>query len=142
MKRHHRPAWRRRRVLLPALALVALGAALAGAILRSNRSRIVLYNQTGEPLALLRLSACGQSTVVRDLPDEGSFRWKLNPAGSASDIEVELATDPPRRWRGSYVEPRGGYRVTLRIWPDGQVEEFVQISIWQRWSGRAPEARE
>jgi hypothetical protein len=43
-----------------------------------------------------------------------------------------LATEPAWRWSGGFVEPRGGYRLTVRLYPDGQVETDTQLSIWRR----------
>lgn len=129
---------RRKRVLLPLASLLLVTAAGFVAVLRSDASRIVVYNQTGAPLAALKVSACGQWTFFRDVGEEGSFRWKLAPGGSEGDIELETVTEPSWRWRGAYIEPRGGYRVTLRLWPDGEVEVHTQISLWQRLLHGAP----
>lgn len=128
-----KPLWRRKRILWPLFLLVALVAAGGIAIVRSRDTRIILYNQTGAPLGPVRLRACGQSITVLQLEDEASYRWRLEPHGGESEIVIEAATKPPLEWRGGYVEPRGGYRVTLRIWPDNQVEDHTQISVWQRW---------
>ena len=99
---------------------------------QANVSWIVVYNMTGEPLPPLRIEACGQSRLTPPLPNEGSYRWKLAPRGTPSEIALEMAVDPPWRWRGGYIEPQGGYLVTLRIWPDRQVEEHFQFSFWQQ----------
>lgn len=138
----HRPWYRRKRVLLPLALLLALGVALAVAVARSGVSRIIVYNETGQAVTGLHLEACGQSRNFPGLPIEGSVRWKLARVGSASEITLELATEPPVRWQGAYIEPRGGYVIALRIWPDGQVEAHTQISIWQRWFNGAPNLNE
>jgi hypothetical protein len=118
-------------VLLALVALV-LAAALLVALHGSDTSRIVICNETGAVIPALKVEACGQSTWHRRLEEDGSFRWQLAPKGGPGEIALETATEPPWRWRGAYIQPRGGYRVTLRLWPDGQVEAQTQISFWQR----------
>lgn len=124
--------YRRKRVLLPAALLALAAAALALAWSRSGASCIVVYNETGQDLPGLRLAACAQTKSFRSIPAEGSVRWELAPHGDASEIALELASEPPVKWEGAFVEPRGGYIVTLRLWPDGQVEGHTQVSYWQR----------
>lgn len=132
----------RKRLVLPVLSLMLITMAGLAGFVSSDRSRIVIYNETGNPIGALKVEACGQSIVFRNLADEGSVRWDLAARGSESDIALETAVEPAWRWRGGYVEPRGGYRITLRVWPDGQVEEDSQISVWQRWRPGSPSARE
>jgi hypothetical protein len=134
-----RPWYRRKRVLLPLGSLAALLLATVIAVVRSDISRIIVYNETGAPLAALRLTACGQSKTFPNVPAEASIRWKLEPHGSPSEIGLEVATEPPIQWRGASIEAHGGRHVTLRIWPDGQIEEHRQISFWQRWVKGAPD---
>ena len=130
--------WRRKRVLLPLLAAAALTASTGVAFWRSGTSSIAVYNETGMRIPGMRLAACGQNHSFPEMPVDGSFRWRLAPVGSESEIELETAGEPVIRWRGGYVEPRGGYRITLRLWPDGQVELHTQLSVWQRWFRGAP----
>ena len=137
-----RSRWLRKRVWLPLLFLLALAGALALALARSNTSKIIVYNQTGTAIGALKLAACGQQTVLRNLGEEESFRWKLAPAGAPGVIALETASNPPWRWQGGYIEPRRGYRVTFRLWPDGEVEMHTQISIWQRLFRGAPNINE
>jgi len=127
-----RPWWLRKRLWLPALALLISAGTLTVAILRSDTSRIMVYNETGAPLGALRLAACGQAVVVPGLGEEESYRWGLAHTGQAGEITIEAASDPPWRWQGGFVEPQRGYRITLRLWPEGEVEVHTQISIWQR----------
>lgn len=131
-----------KRILLPLASLLLLSVSGYVAVLRSNTSRIVVYNQTGAPIAALRAVACGQTNLFRNLAEEDSFGWKLSPTGDASDIELEMAVEPPWRWRGGFIQPRGGYRVTLRLWPDGEVEAHTQVSFWQRLVHGAPNINE
>ncbi|MCB1128581.1 MAG: hypothetical protein KDM81_18945 [Verrucomicrobiae bacterium] len=132
------PCLRRKRVLLPLLALLLLALTGGIACLRSDISSIVVYNQTGAPVTVLRVTACGQTTTFTRLDDDGSVRWKLTPAGSPGAVGLETATDPPWQWQGAYVEPRGGYRVILHLWPDGAVESHVQLSFWRWLLGETP----
>jgi hypothetical protein len=135
----HRPWYRKKRVMIPLAALVAIAVAAAYAIVRSDTSRIMVYNETGAPLSAVHITACGQSRTFPKVPSEASVRWKLARQGGGTDITLEAATDPPLNWRGSYIESHGGYHITLRIWPDGQVEEHRQISFWQRVVNGAPD---
>ena len=137
-----RPWYSRKRILLPLALLVALAAALSWAVVRSDVSRLIVFNETGTPLGGLHVSACGQARSFQQVPVEGSVRWKLAPRGSGTEITLETAAKPPVRWQGGYLEPRGGYVVTLRIWPDGQVEAHTQISFWQRLFKGAPDLNE
>ena len=137
-----RPWWLRKRVLFP-LALV-VGVVVAGAIsfVDSNASTIMIYNKTGAALGSLKLTACGQETVLRGLAEDESFRWRLREKGNPSAIGVESAANPPWQWVGGHIEPRGGYRVTCRIWSNGEVENHTQISLWQRLFRGAPNINE
>jgi hypothetical protein len=137
-----RPWWRRKRVLLPLTLLILLAATFALAVARSNVSRIIVYNETGADVAGLHLSACGQTRNFQSIPAEGSVRWKLAPQGNGSEIVLELATQPPVRWQGEHLDPQGGYVVTLRLWPEGQVEAHRQILFWQRMLKGAPDLNE
>lgn len=134
----HRPWYRRKRVLLPLVSLAAISLTTIYAVIRSDISRIIVFNETGAPLAAIHLTACGQARTFPNVPTEGSIRWKLERHGSASEIGLQVATEPPVQWRGGYIESHGGYYVTLRIWPDGQIEEHRQISFWQRLVKGAP----
>jgi hypothetical protein len=130
--------FRRKRVLLPLLSLVILVVAAFVAIILSDASHVIVYNQTGASIAALKVTACGQTRVFLNLDDQDSFRWKLAPTGELGEIALETAADPPWRWQGSYIQPRGGFRVTLRLWPDGEVEAYTQMSLWQRLFHDAP----
>jgi hypothetical protein len=134
------PWWLRKRVWLPLLFLLGLAGAFAVAIARSNTSKIILYNETGTAISALKITACGQETVFRNVAEEESFRWKLAQTGAPGEIAIETASDPAWRWRGGFIEPHGGYRVTLRLWPNGEVDLQTQISIWQRFLHAAPKS--
>ena len=138
----HKSGWHRRRVWLPLLFLIALAVAAVIAFARSDTSTIIVYNETGAALPGVMIRACAQSRTFTALAEEGSLRFRLEPHGAAGEIEIELATEPPTRWHGGYIEPRGGFRVALRVWPDGQFEEHTQISFWQRILKGAPNVNE
>ena len=95
---------RRKRVLLPLLSLMMLAGTVLVAVLRSDTSCIIVYNETGASITALKVTACGQSTVCLNLDEENSFRWKLAQSGDLGEIALETATDPPWRWHGAYVE--------------------------------------
>ncbi len=134
--------WNRKRIWLPAFAAAALAAAIVWAARESNASTVVVYNETLDSIAGLRLSASGQSTTRRNLPEGESLLWTLQPKGGGTELELELATEPPHVWKGGYIEPTGGFRVSLRIFDDGVVEYHAQISIWRRWFWGAPKIDE
>jgi hypothetical protein len=138
----HPPFYRRRRFLYPLIVLVAIGAAFAVAVARSGASKVVVYNQTDSPLPQCRIAACGQAHVFPPVPEEASFRWRLESTGSPGEIELEFAQATPWKWRGAFIAPTGGYRVTLRLWPDHEVEVHTQISFWQRLLNHAPRLNE
>ena len=127
-----RPWWLRKRILFPLILLVGIGVTGLIAFLNSDASTIVIYNETDNPLPPLLVGACGQTRTFRALADQESVRFTLKPDGSESAIHLELATDPPWKWDGELVRPHGGYRVTIRLWPSGQVEAFTEISWWQK----------
>ena len=126
------PWWLRKRILLP-LILFA-GVALAGVIAfdNSDTSTIVVYNETGYPLPPLLLRACGQEKSFAGLGERESVQFVLKPSGGETAVHLELATDPAWRWDGTLIQPRGGRRVTIRLWPGGQVEAFTETSWWQK----------
>jgi len=124
--------WLRKRVLLPLLLLVGVSGAGVISFLNSDASTIVIYNETGKTLAPLRVRACGQERSFPALAERESVQFTLQPGGGETKVAVDLATDPLWKWDGELVRPRGGYRVTIRLWPDGQVEAFTQMSWWRQ----------
>jgi hypothetical protein len=114
--------------------------AIAG--VRSDQSSLVIYNHTGVEIPVLGITSCGRSVTHRALDSEDSWRWRPVAASAGSEIELELATQPPLFWKGGYLEPRGGQRVTLHLWPGGEVEFHTQVSIWRRWLGGSPDVQE
>ncbi len=127
-----RPWWLRKRLLLP-LSLV-LGVILSGvvAFINSDASTIVVYNETGRLLPPLRVRACGQERSFAALAERASVEFRLHSGGPESVVQLELATDPPWKWAGEPTPSRGGYRVTIRLWPEGQVEAFTDVSWWRK----------
>jgi hypothetical protein len=136
-KKPLRPWWLRKRLILPFILMAALPVAVALAWLRSDRSTIVIYNETGDALPPLLVQACGQTRSFAGLEDQDSVRFELHPKGPGGAIHLELAATPAWTWDGEFVEARGGYRVSIRIMPGKQVEAFTDISWWQRtFSGK------
>jgi len=128
----HRPWWLRKRFLLPVSLLAGLGLAVAVAFSASDASTIVVYNETGATLPPLLVRACGSERVFPALAERESVRLGLKPGGPKTPVHLELATDPAWTWDGESVRPTGGYRVTIRLWPDRQVASFTEISWWRR----------
>lgn len=131
MSDESRPWWKKRRVLLPAASFLLLAVALAVAIVRSDTSQVMVHNETGAALSGLVVSACGQQMTFPEVPDETSIRMRLAPQGEATAVELSLASGA-WRWEGSYLEPRGGYLIFIRLRRDRDVEVHSQISFWQR----------
>jgi len=121
--------WKRRRVLWPLGALLLLGMAAGLAVARSKASRVMVYNETGDSIARLTISAAGQAHTFRDVGDRESVRFQLSRTGGPSDIAI--ATNGVAMWRGDYIEPGGGYRAIVRLRRDGQVECTATICWWQ-----------
>lgn len=126
---------RKKRFLLPVASVLLLSAGLCVAIIRSDISGLIVYNETGHPIQALRLAACGQGATFRNVLQEDSVRLKFGPEGEPGEIEIESIGTPPIKWKGGYIQPRGGYVVMARLWADGTVEVHTQISVWQSWFG-------
>jgi hypothetical protein len=131
--------WKRKRVLLPMVLTLLIAIALGIAVIRSDTSQIMLYNDTGATLGPVTVRACGQEFVVPSLADETSVRFRLAKVGAAGEVELLLAGEPPWQWKGEYVENHGGYLVFIHLRRDREVEAHTQISFWQRMLfGRVP----
>ena len=127
-----RPWWLRKRILFPFALLVGVVVAGVIAFVDSDTSTIVIYNETGNPLPPLLVRAGGQTRTFFILADQESVCIPLKLGGGESVIHLELLTEPPWKWDGSTIKPRGGQRVTIRLWPGGQAEAFTEISWWQK----------
>jgi hypothetical protein len=121
--------WKRRRVLWPLGSLLALSLAASLGVAYSNASYVMVYNQTGQLISRLTITAGRDSRIFRDVEDRESVRLVLGGGGGASDIAI--STNGVEMWRGEYIEPRGGYRAIVRLRGDGQVECSATISWWQ-----------
>ena len=128
----HRPWWLRKRIIFPLTLLI--GVAVTGFIAfeNSDASTIVVYNETGNPLPPLLVTACDQSRTFAVLADRESVRVTLKPHGAESAVHLELGTEPAWRWDGPLIKPHGGGRVTIRLLAGGQVEAFTNVSWWRR----------
>ena len=118
--------WQTRRFRWPSALLVILAVFAGVAFKQANDSRVVVYNQSGTRFTFLTVTACGQSHTFRDVEDRESIRFEPVRAGTESDIEI--STNGVAMWRGDYIEPRGGYRTTIRLRSDGQVQS---VSLWK-----------
>ena len=124
-----RPWWQRPWIWLGIWSLlVPLVVILA--FVRSNQSTIVVYNDTGLPLSALMIRACGQEFRLPRLASDNSFRVKLASEGGESDVVLSSIGEPIIDWAGGYIEPRGGYRIELRVRADGSVVYSEQMSVW------------
>jgi len=130
-----RPWWLRKRVLFPLVLVVGVGFAGVFSFVNSNASTIVVYNETGASLPPLLIRACGQERSFSSIEERASVQFALQPGGIQSAVGLELATNPAWKWEGELVKPTGGYRITIRIWRDNQVEAYTDISWWQKTFG-------
>lgn len=124
--------WKKKRVLLPAVLLLLVALALGIAIVRSDTSQIMLYNDTGAALGPITVRACGQEFAVPSLADETSVRFRLAKGEATGEVELSLAGEPPWKWDGEYLEDHGGYLVFIHLRRDREVEAHTQISFWQQ----------
>lgn len=136
-----RRRWRKR-VVLPLAGLVLLGVAFEVAVVRSRESTVVVYNETGAALPSLAIRVGGSVRVFPALAEEESVRIRLGTTGPRGPVRLELAKDPPWEWEGGSVEPAGGQRVSIRLYPDGMVEIDTQVSLWRRLIGAGGDGRE
>jgi len=128
----HHPWWLRKRILFPLALLAGLAVTSFIAFENSDTSTIVIYNETGRTLPPLLVRAGGQTWTFSRLADQESVRIALNPGSGESAVRLELATAPPWRWDGDVIQSRGGHRLSIRLWPEGQVESFTDVSWWRR----------
>jgi hypothetical protein len=130
-----RPWWLRKRILFPLVLLIGVAIASVIAFINSDTSTIVIYNETGAPLPPLLVRACGQERSFATLAERESVQFTLKPTGGESAVHLDLATDPAWKWEGELVRSHGGYRVTIRLWTDRQVEAYTEISWLQHTFG-------
>ena len=97
---------------------------------------------TREPISAIKLAACGQAAVFRNVEEDGSVRWKLAKSEAQGEVELEAGPSPAINWKGANVHARGGYVVTLRVWADGTVEDHTQITLWYRLVHGVPDVNE
>ena len=122
--------WNRKRILFPLTLLVALAVTSLIAYVRADASTIVIYNETGYPLPPLLVRACGQTRTFAALANRESVRIHLKSGGSESAVHLELGNRPPWQWDGPLIKTHGGYRVSIRLWPNHQVEAYTAVSWW------------
>jgi len=89
----------------------------------------MVYNQTGDRLATVTITACGQTKTFRDIDDDVSVRFKLVSTGGASAIAIFVNGE--ERWQGDYIEPCGGYRAIVRLGRHSAVTCRNDISWWR-----------
>ena len=111
--------------------VLLLAAGMAVALVRSAVSTVVVYNETGAPLPPLVIRVGGGTWTFPSMAEEESVRIRLGGPGPGGPLELELVKEPPWEWRGGHVEPTGGDRVAVRLYPDGVVEWDSQVSFWQ-----------
>ena len=123
--------WRRQRVLWPATGLLLSLGALLLALIQSNRSQVIVYNETGETIPELIITACGQSKTFREVEDASSPCFNLAPTGAESDVIISTNSASKPLWQGEYIEPKGGYETIVHLRP-GAIEASTTVSWWQK----------
>lgn len=120
--------WARRRIRWALGSVLLLAAATLLALGRSSVSHIVLYNNTGQEIAELTVSACECSRTFRALQEGESVRLPLAPGRPDGDIII--STNGVACWRGGYTEPGAGERTTVHLLREGGVEIIRSTSCW------------
>ena len=94
-------------VLIPVFLFGVLVLGAGGGVPPFRASSVVLYNHTGAVIP-----AVGWWPAVIPPPVLLSG-WMIPGDGSRprleSDIALEIATEPPTRWEGGRISPKGGY---------------------------------
>ena len=129
---NRRPWWQRRRVWLAFWVLLVM-VALGLAVMRSNKSTLVIYNDTGVSLPPVKLVACQQTFEITGQQPDTSQRIRLQPTGNPSEIQLEIQAAEPVKWEGGVCRPSGGYRGEIHVRPDFSIEFDHQTSFWQQW---------
>ncbi len=129
---NRRPWWARKRWWL-VLWMVFVFIAVVLAFVRSNRSTLVIYNDSGVAMPSMTLLLCGQTFDVAGQQPETSHRIRIQPRGSRGEIQLEIRTTEPIKWEGGLCQPTGGYRGEIHVLPDFSIDFSYQISFWQRW---------
>lgn len=119
---HPRRWWTRKRVLVPAAALLALVTTLWAAWLRSGTTRVVVYNETGTNWPVLLVTAGGKAGRFSQVADEASVRLNLRGATQTTEIVLYIDSTNEPAWKGGVVDPTVGERHILRVQRSGDVE--------------------
>ena len=114
--------WIRKRVLVPAAALLALVTTLWAAWLRSGTTRVVVYNETGTNWPVLLVTAGGKVGRFSQVADEASVRLNLRGATQTTEIVLYIDSTNEPAWKGGVVDPSVGERHILRVQRSGDVE--------------------
>jgi hypothetical protein len=125
--------YRKKRLMLPLCFFGAFVVAIAVAVVRASISQIIVYNESGVPLKGLRLSACDQTFDVGEIRHHGSYRIYLGSKGKPGEITINGGESMPLSWHGGYIEPSGGWLISLRVLRDGEVMFHDQISWWRQF---------
>lgn len=107
-----------------------LSLVLLGVIARSGRSTVIVCNKTGASIQQLEIAACGQSRRFTAISDRESVQLELPQSGIGG--EIVLSVDQALIWHGEYLEPGGGYHVSLHLQRGGGVNSSITQSAWQR----------
>ncbi len=117
--------------MLPLITCIAFAFALTIAVVRSNNSQVIIYNDTGGPLVGLTVKACGEETAYSLLDDQSSVRLRLSSGGTSTGVELSTPSNG-WHWDGGYIEPRGGYTIFIHVRKGMEVETNTDISFWQQ----------
>jgi hypothetical protein len=111
----------KRRIRWLVLAAIALLLVL-GAYLREGPRGLTVQNRSGEPVALLEITASGHTSTFRDVPDGGQVTAPLGSEGGNLDVQGRLRDGT--RIKGRFADAPGGpdlRRGGLVILPGGAI---------------------
>ena len=124
-----RPWYLRKRLVLPIVALAFTAFVAWYSFVTSNDTKLIVYNESGEPVRNVELFACGQRFNVAELDHEESMRFELEPEGEAGDATLAVLGTTNWNSAGNFVEPTGGYRVFYKLLPGG----YVEVRTYRSW---------
>jgi hypothetical protein len=127
------PDQRRRRRRTVGLAAAGLLLAAAALFRLESGGAIVVYNDTGEPLAGVAVAVGTVSWDCGPLEPRESRRWHP-PAEAAGEVQVVVEGWPAPLPTGAVVAPGGGARLAVRLGTLQTVRASETRPWWQGWS--------
>ena len=124
-----KPWYLRKRIMLPTGALLLAMFMGWYTIVGANDSKIMVYNESGETIRNIRMSACGQSFDISELADEESMRFDLEPTGDPGEATIAVLGTTNWNSSGNHMEPTGGFRIFFKLPPGG----YLEVRSYRSW---------